>query len=509
MLMGPLVRLLSRSSVAFSVAGVAIVGGALTAWATLSDSPALLALLAFIVLVYALAVAFANSDRPTASVWWTHPGVLLALGAAPSLLLAGLTSAQTFESAFDTPKYFNSHFMLESLVALTVAVVGTIAGSGIVAARPFEQRYQLSEYRTEVRSWARRLLAFALFGYVVFFMFAFVRGLSLNDIVSVLTGKAGVGLKNTVFRTIPGITTCTQFGPLAAGLYTACAVTSGWDKTLRRDLGALLVAALIFSVFDASRLQVVEICIPIVFGLMITASRRRTSKFRIALIGVLPVFLPFLLIIVFAVFEYGRSWSTYKYILHESYFSFVLQRVGAYYGTAANNSALQILHDQRLRSVPYWTIEWLWRFPIGGAARTLTHLAGTNVSGDYGTLLETSGNPQFNNNGGLLAPIFDWGFPFGLVVWFAVGTVLGAAHRSLVRNSIFGWIWYPVLVVGTLEVSLIFYWGDGRAFPMLVAAVLLTFLVRREGARRAVFRQMTPSINSSSMSSQTAPRKSC
>jgi hypothetical protein len=449
--------------------------------------PEAVALFVIVLVLYGGAMVFGRSEAPGSSTWWAHPAVLITLSAGPALLVTWLTPAGHFISAWSTPKYFTTSYAFISLGALGCIVAG--AGFGDLLGRRMDlpASHDVTEHRGFVAKAANVFFLLAMFGYGVYVLAAFARGFTPATAAHILAGTPGVvaAAKQTSLNTIPGVTTFTQFGPLASTLIALSVYLSGWTRRLRFEIAALLFAALLWSLFYASRLQLVETAIPVVFVSLLIASQRTSSRVLRGLIGVSPLFLPAIVLLIFGLFEYSRSWQYYKQFLHESYATFALDRLAAYYATAVNNGVLFITHDPRLRAVPYFTIEWLWRFPIPGPSHLLDHLAGGDPLAAFTGLLQQQANPAFNNPGGLLAPVFDWGVTVGLAVWTFIAGGFGLVYRLMRRGSVFGWVAYPVLVTGMLEVGLVFYWSDGRAFPMLLGVGALWVVLWRKIRRQA------------------------
>jgi hypothetical protein len=89
------------------------------------------------------------------------------------------------------------------------------------------------------------------------------------------------------------------------------------------------------------------------------------------------------------------------------------------------------------------------------------------LGNQYGAVLKGAGNLEFNNPGGLLLPISDYGVVFGLLYWCIFGFVVATIYRSFKRYEVLGIFVYPIIFVGLLLLSQIMYLSDGRTFPSL------------------------------------------
>jgi hypothetical protein len=163
-----------------------------------------------------------------------------------------------------------------------------------------------------------------------------------------------------------------------------------------------------------------------------------------------------------------------------------MNRLGAYYATGYNNAVL-IDDFGTETAVPYYPLEWLWNFPVVSAVTSHEQVAGLSEGGrGLGSLLRERANPQFNNPGGLLIPLFEFGVVGAVLFWLAAGSLLGAAYVRFRDASLPAVLIYPILVVGTLEIPRFIYWTQGRAFPAIVAALVLGGALA--GAKRSVRR---------------------
>jgi len=94
-------------------------------------------------------------------------------------------------------------------------------------------------------------------------------------------------------------------------------------------------------------------------------------------------------------------------------------------------------------------------------------------------LLEFGANPEFNNWGGLLAPIVDFGVTGGLAYWAVMGLVTGYLYNLYLRKHPLGMCMYPVVYLALTEVPRYLYWSEGRASPALAYLLLSSFLLLR------------------------------
>jgi hypothetical protein len=412
--------------------------------------------------------------------WWLHPAWMIPLAGLPSLILADRIPESVFRANWNTPKYFGD----EQLAMGMIVLAGFSAGALVATlwwghrGRQGPRAGALSPAQILRLGLAVRVLfVVTLLGYAAQLIFAGTRGLDMTDVVAVFTGANPVGdVKREYLRPVAGVTTLTQFGPLAvAGLMLLRRLDPGFPSA--RYIATLIVLGAFRSVLYAERLALLELLVPlavIALAFPRTDALRRTRA-RKAALAIAPLWLPVALLLVFGAFEYVRSWSSYYADANpgSSYPAFVVDRLGAYYATASNNSALLIEHDPRPSRVPYGTAEWLWNLPLLERAVPYERFAGVDFPGAYESLLLRLGNPEFNNPGGILFPVFDLGPLPGLLFWIALGVVLTLAYRRFIALEASGLVIFPVLFIGCLEVGRLLHWTLGRAFPALAGAIVL------------------------------------
>ena len=227
-------------------------------------------------------------------------------------------------------------------------------------------------------------------------------------------------------------------------------------------LGITAVKVVIYS----ERLALVEMIIPLV--LLGGGQRRRNLLWAVAPVaGVVGLYFFFL------VTEYYRSWAYYAHS-GASIYDFALNRVIGYYMTAINNGAF-IYSEGHSYYFPVFTANWLWHLPIPGLADFWQHLTGANT--DLADLLSGL-NIEYNNTSGVFAPLVDFGPLLGVLVWACIGFGSGRLYRRFREGEWIGLVLFPTWFVGVVEIPRVFYWGDGRYFPPLVASLLFCWLMR-------------------------------
>ncbi len=189
------------------------------------------------------------------------------------------------------------------------------------------------------------------------------------------------------------------------------------------------------------------------------------------------------LFFLFTGMEYIRSWSNFYAGRGLSFWEFGAMRLLGYYVTSFSNGGYLLRRLETLNA-PYFTLHFLWPFPLTGPLIKRIFSNPILESGDkwfYFPFLESGANVEFNNADGMLFPLMDFGVAGGLLYWLAMGLVCGAVYQSFRRLDLTGLLLYPVIFLGLMEVPLALFWGEGRAFPalFLLAASAVYFAAAR------------------------------
>ncbi len=396
------------------------------------------------------------------------------------LLVLSLALPDSVYSAFwFTPKYFNLHAAALSALMILAWLIGFVLlrRSHPHSSTAPEQALDHQLLRTLFMTG----FVLAVVGYLALLIAGFSRGLTLSLLFSALQGEKNVmaQLKDVYFATIPGVTTFTQFGPAAAILGTLLWKCEGW-KAVRGRITILLSLAALRAIFVSERLALLEVAIPMIVLIARFASFRSGDFKRRLAFAALPIYVGMAVLVLFAASEYLRSWTNFYAQKGGQFSTFAVVRAAGYYSTAYNNSAFLLYNFDQPSVVPYFTAEWIWRFP--GVNRLLGE--GPDIVADryrnYMGVLTSGVNPEFNNSGGLLLPVIDYGAFGGFVFWFLVGVASRKLFDSFRAFELPGLLLYPVLLLGILEASRLIYWTSGRFAPTFAFLALAAILLRTQ-----------------------------
>jgi oligosaccharide repeat unit polymerase len=429
-----------------------------------------------------------NSLAAREVAWWLHP-IAIFIG------LNGLTGAAAFLAdskiymeLWRTPKYFTEFTALVTVGVIILFSVGARLGTG--GHTNYSSEF---EWRGAV-SFTRALTLFKLsfwlcmMAYAVWIALGVSRGLSIGVLKQIFTGGADVITLRTYLETVPGVTTCTQFGIAAVVLGSIIGSSVGW-RLVRGKLVVLFLFALVRALLYSERLAFLELAIPLLvlyFAEPVSWTRRRWLR---ALVRIAPLAGAVFVYIVFTSFEYFRSWSSYYSARESNLLEFGFWRLLGYYVTSANNSAYLITRIPDSLNAPYFSLHFLWEFPgLNLYVKDLFHWVNFDYNG-YMNLLAAGANPEFNNPGGLLSPVVDFGVLGGLAYWGIMGLLTGYLYRLYMINHPLGMCIYPVAFLTLTEIPRYLFWGEGRAFPALAYLLLSALLMVRSATYFESFTQ--------------------
>ncbi|MGH8611157.1 MAG: hypothetical protein ACREYF_03680 [Gammaproteobacteria bacterium] len=408
------------------------------------------------------------------SYWWFKPHIVTSVWAVPLLLIATLVSDEWYREIGGTPKFLD-------LETFTICLFGLLffIGGAWLSARPFS-RFQpihasslgLSVRETTYRQTMYMLLLVASVAYAIW-LWRYLVNPSL--IVPILRGDPGaVYTAKEIAERVPGITSFTNVAPLYVLLFTLYSKVTGarlkkWDK-LAMGLFLFVTVSRVF--IYSERLALVSLAIPFVLAALGGAAKRWK------LIALLPVVLAVLLVLFFGINEYFRSWLNFHVDHWDSFWGFILSRLGAYYLTASNNGALMFEKLDPLY-MPFYTATWFWKFPIelvpGGMPELLNVEEPPLV---YLRLLESYANPEFNS-WGMFTPFIDFGIVGGMILWVVLGWVSGRLYHGFTKGTAVGLLLYPSWYTGVLEIPRGVSFGGSVFFVLFVVTLGVIWVFKR------------------------------
>jgi oligosaccharide repeat unit polymerase len=408
-------------------------------------------------------------------LWWLNPAWLFAVVIGGTMLAAALQGTYGYQ-LYGAHKYVGGQHVLLAALAILVFASGawlaTAIGGEIKATLPKSLRI--------VRIWFWLMFGLVIFGYTVWVGEGFLHGLSLGMLRDLIANPDSISedaIRNELFPTIPGITTCVQFG-VPAVLLGMWLYIHG-DRRVLWPMALIAALATIRALVWGERLATIELIVPaFVIWLRSRVLVRSLSSQVGAALQLAPVLGILLLLLFFGSAEYFRSYQDYRDDFN-SISEFTWWRFSGYYTTCHNNGAMAMATQPPL-PLPFWTIRPLWEFPgMENAPFSYYALTGVDPIAARVSMLEHYGVPDLNNEGGLFMPLIDFGVVGFTVFWFSFGFVAGRVYRYFLAGTLAGLTMYPLFFVAILETPRLLYLSYTRAFPALVALLVVLWLTRR------------------------------
>ncbi|MBO0885462.1 MAG: oligosaccharide repeat unit polymerase [Mycobacterium sp.] len=403
-----------------------------------------------------------------------------------TILMAYYMTPASYLSNYREPKYVDGGtvwWVLYLTVALCIPAL-------IVAAERFgSQPWRSWDFSpAENRTLRRIVIVFFILtmaGYLIWFIHAAHNGFHFSAVSKMLSGTSSQGSTNkSQITTISGVTSMTQFGiPL---VIIGCLTWPSASRDVRIMTGIVVAIGLYRALAGSERLAIYELAVPV---LIIFAARFYTAPIadplrrrrRRAAIRVMPFVLLPLLILSFAGFEYTRSWSYYRHHTTDNFLVYETKRLGGYYSTTYNN--VQMMRDFSVwpqpGAVPFITVFGVWNFPLFRNVVRYDKLTGANFFNSFNNGLTRYANPEFNNFGGITNATFDYGWLGGAIYTALFGALIGASYASFAQRRRPGLLFYPMVMVGLLELPREGYLTSPRAAPALAGALVAAMALRR------------------------------
>jgi oligosaccharide repeat unit polymerase len=413
---------------------------------------------------------------PYEKIWWLNP--IIVFGLLMGVIIAGTSavSEQNYLTFYNVNKFIdgiNIYFaVFASLAFMFGCFMSRVLFKDLRRTEVlFEDFQRHSSLCTKI---VYLLFTFTMFGYFMSFLSLMNNGANILIFYEVIKGEAGAiyQLKHNMLTKTAGVTSFTNFG-IPFIILAAYYMYFNRNRIIKVMIITIILLTIFRALFFAERLALLEITIPY---LIVYVILRVTKKGELRNINLIPVILVPLIVVLFGIGEYFRSWTNYYQYVYPSYFDFLFIRLSGYYVTALNTGFMYLTQfNFGYMPFPYFTLEWLWKFPLmpGGVYESTWNVSPTFL---FQNELETTGNPEFNNPSGLLLPFHDFGFLGGIVFWVFMGVITGGLYALFVKGYPFGMLLYPIWFLGITEVPRYFYFGSGRFFPAWVFIVIVTLI---------------------------------
>lgn len=418
-------------------------------------------------------------------LWWMNP-ILAFIGVPGLTLLAAIALPQRTYDVYAAPKFLTPAHFLVFVAAILAIGVGYLLATRIgQVPKPTPESWD-----PLLRKACLAAIGLTLFGYAAWLGVGVKNGFRPGMIKQIITGQKldSEDIKQKIFTTIPGVTTCTQFG-IAAVVLGMWLMARG-DNRFLLGVAVVLGLAAVRAVIVSERLALIELMVPTAI-LLLRGKVMGQSVMPITRTGLqlAPILAVIGLFITFGFFEYFRSWQFYK-DQYNSIVEFTAERILGYYATSHNNGAMAFIHRDAA-PFPYFSLQMLWEFPLVDK----TPLGYKNLMGFEGEkwqfdLLENYANPELNSYGGLFWPAVDFGGIGFLVYWTIFGYCAGKTYRGFLIGTAIGMFFFPLIFLAILESPRFLYLSTVRGVPSFAFLCMVMTI----GNWQAYCRQLAPNV---------------
>ena len=310
-----------------------------------------------------------------------------------------------------------------------------------------------------VRKIGVRFVQISIFGYITWV---------LIDAKSWFTYSSSGHLK-----TIPGITTFTQFLPI--GVACLYYVQKIYQTRIYRKTILFCVLLVTYRTFiNNERLAILEVLIPLgVIYLYFNSKPARTPWWIIYSLALFVVF------ILFALTEYFRSWQFYKFQYGLTFMNFTTDRFISYYGTALNNGAIYQQVYPQISNLPMGTLDWLWQFPVLGSLLN-NLLTNQDLFVNWTQALKSfAGTDEYTNINSYFMILSEANLCILAAMFLILGGFFQIMYSKLHNPKSPYVIVLGSLLIGILELPRLFWFGLGRAFPIVISSLLIYLYIKK------------------------------
>lgn len=408
--------------------------------------------------------------------WWMNPIWPTLLLMSPLIFYALSTGSDQY-SVWRVQKYFD----IDIAIIISFGVIALVTGVMIALAGGSKGRVSSFSISPDVAVTLDRLsrvgFGFVVFSYICWIALAIRGGLSLQHVIGVVDLEQGaVGRLKDVSSPVGGLTTFTQLGSVVVVLELLL-LRIGMRKHRRLIIVVVLLATM-RALFYGERLSLIEVVLPLtIICILVPKNGGRPWSDRLGRFA--PVMALPALWIVFAIFEYSRSWLSYRNRFDGTYPEFVTQRLVGYYVTALNNSALFVEKMPLYGKSMFYSFSGVWDAPGASLLIGVPRIGDVSNRTWWRYTLTSEGNPEFNNPGSFGVTFAELGWIGNFAFWLPMGIVLGLIFNSLRRGRIAGIVALPCVYVGLIEMPRIIYWTQGRFVPTAGFLLLTAYLANR------------------------------
>ncbi len=422
--------------------------------------------------------------KPKAAAWWLTPAFLIVMNLAIGFV-ALMQSGTSYVVEYRSRKWIDVIYVAICCIFLLFFAIGAWFGrNGYKARNKSKRRAPRSLNRERMTTAFFVVTTICVLAYLIWYI-NFARLYGAGSFLYVFSPSA-LASKTHLFHSesgsISGITTFTEFGivsaVLGAILLSYEEVSTLNKNRIKRLLVLLVFLACLRAILFSERLAILELVVP--FAIARFGASRKPLTFIERWIPLIAIVI---LIFVFGLFEYSRSWLTYYNDYYDSFWDFIFARIFGYYTNAANVESMYI-QNGTTSWLPFYSTQWLWQMP--GMRSFYSAIADPDIGALYGRLLSTLANPELNNTGGVLTFYKDFAW-LGLLPEFMFGYLVGRSYEGYRDGDPFHLMMYSVFFLTLIELPRYFFLGVNRGFVVMVGVCVVVMVCGTKAAESQGF----------------------
>lgn len=384
------------------------------------------------------------------NTWWISPVALILF--VYVIVLIAFYQSESFYQNYGLAKYIN----LKYVIITTVSIISFFLG--LFLAKKLKCKSNSRSINLNLVSKTACILTILVFLAYIIWLINFVRIYGLN-VFNTIANSFYYSDFTEEKGSINGITTMTQFAVLVIPLRMIL-IKNGVNK--KRNFVIILVFFLLalFRVYVFSeRLAIIEL-FAVLFVSSVILYPNKKIYFWFPIIALVGVF------IIFAIFEYFRSWHYYKNH-YSNYFEFAFDRFFAYYTLAINTNSLFVNKDSFY--FPDFSFSSLKKIPFFSELFSINAKKSSFIFSEYA-------NSEYNNPGGVLAFYLDFNV-FSFIIVFILGIITGIIFQRIKTGCFYSFdiMAYSVIVLTLIELPRYYYLGSPRGFYPLIGLIIYFF----------------------------------
>jgi hypothetical protein len=159
--------------------------------------------------------------------------------------------------------------------------------------------------------------------------------------------------------------------------------------------------------------------------------------------------------------------------------NFTTDRFISYYATALNNGAIYQQVYPQISNLPMGTLDWLWQFPVLGSLLN-NLLTNKDLFVNWSQALKSfAGTDEYTNINSYFMILSEANLYILAAMFLILGGFFQILYSKLHNPKSPYIIVLGSLLIGILELPRLFWFGLGRAFPIVISSLLIYLYLKK------------------------------